>query len=343
MVFRSTASLSALIAWCRSLRHSLGAGIAVTKIFRTLAARGPAELRDVAERIATELESGESLEDALEKEKDRFPPLFRDLAAVGERTGHVPEIFGELEDYYTQQLLLRRQFRSDITWPAFQFFAAVGIIALVIWILGMIAENKGGDAIAPIGMGLTGAKGAITFLIAVGLFLSGLFVAYRFLTSSFRHRAAFEAFLLKLPAVGPCALAFALGRFCIALRMTLETAMPAPRALRQTLRAMGNAAFNAYEEPIVAAVKGGEEFTEALRLCPHFPQDFIETIAVGEVSGQIPEVMARQAEYWREEASRRLKALTRGAAWAVWAAVAILIIVAIFRIASVYLNALNQV
>jgi type IV pilus assembly protein PilC len=342
MFFRRTASLPALIFWCRSLRHSLGAGIAVTKTFRTLATRGPAELRDTAEQIATDLESGETLEDALEKEKDRFPPLFRDLLSVGERAGHLPEIFGELEKFYSEQLTLRRSFLQQITWPVIQFFAAVLVIALLIWILGIIAENRGGDAIQPIGMGLTGAQGAITFLVVVTLFLGGLFLSYQLATRSFRHRAAFEAFLLKLPAIGPCVQAFALSRFCIGMRLTHETGMPVAKALRLTLRATGNAAFTAYEEPLVAAVKGGEEFTEALRRCPHFPEEFVETMAVGEVSGQISEVMERQAEYWREEASRKLKALTQGAAWAVWLSVAIMIIIAIFKIASFYMNALNQ-
>jgi type IV pilus assembly protein PilC len=107
------------------------------------------------------------------------------------------------------------------------------------------------------------------------------------------------------------------------------------------LRAAGNAAFAEAEERVVAMVKAGREISEALRTCSAFPEEFIDIITVAEVSGQIPEVMIRQAEHYREEAARRLKALTRFSSIAVYCLVGVMLIIAIFRIASVYLNAVN--
>jgi hypothetical protein len=52
--------------------------------------------------------------------------------------------------------------------------------------------------------------------------------------------------------------------------------------------------------------------------------------------------MIRQAEYYREEAARRLKDLTRYAGWSVYAFVALMIIGAIFKIGSLYFGAVNQ-
>jgi type IV pilus assembly protein PilC len=340
MVFFS-ASLGGLIIWCRGLRHGLGAGLTLVRCFQLQAKKGPRPMRDMAERIAERLEKGESLEDALEVEGDRLPKLFRELAAVGERTGHLPEIFAELSDYYELQQSLGREFRAQIIWPVFQFFAAVVVIALLIWIMGMIAESRGDAPKAPVGMGLTGAKGAIAFLLGVATFLGIIYGTYLLITRGLKKRAAFESFLLRLPAIGPCVEAFAMGRFCIALRMTLETGMSTPEALQQSLRATGNAAFTSAEDRVMAVVKSGGEIHEALRTCSAFPEEFIEIIAVAEVSGQIPEVMIRQGEYYREEASRRLKTLTKVASFAVWALVAVMMIIAIFRIASIYLNAAN--
>jgi hypothetical protein len=58
--------------------------------------------------------------------------------------------------------------------------------------------------------------------------------------------------------------------------------------------------------------------------------------------GQLPEVMRRQSQHYQEEAERRLKSLTRAAAFLIWLLTAAFIAWAIFRIfTKVYLNALK--
>jgi type IV pilus assembly protein PilC len=340
MLFSSTQT--GLVQWCRAMKHGLGAGLSLVRVFQLQAKKGPSQLRDLAGRLADRLEKGDALEDALELEGGRLPALFRQLVSVGERTGNLPDIFSELADYYEMQQTLARDFRAQITWPVLQFVGAVFVIAFLIFILGVIGSQSESGPIAPIGFGLVGRNGAIVFLLAVSAFLGGLYGAYLLVTRGLRRRAVFEAFLLRLPAIGACAESLALGRFCLALRMTMEAGMSAPEALRHALRATGNAAFTRAEDLVVARIKAGDEVNVALRFCPTFSDEFREIVAVAEVSGQIPEVMIRQAEHYREEARRRLKMLAQFAGYAVWAFVAILIIWAIFRIASVYIGAINQ-
>src|SRR5438477_11562854 len=80
-----------LIEFTRALRHTLGAGVPVRRVFQQQAERGPMAVRPVAGRISDEIERGQSIESALEKEKRAFPPIFISLASVGERTGNLPE------------------------------------------------------------------------------------------------------------------------------------------------------------------------------------------------------------------------------------------------------------
>ncbi|HEY8505955.1 MAG TPA: type II secretion system F family protein, partial [Gemmataceae bacterium] len=74
-----------------------------------------------------------------------------------------------------------------------------------------------------------------------------------------------------------------------------------------------------------------------------FTEEFLQSLNIAEETGQIPEVMERQEKNYREEAARRLSALTRSASFGVWMIVAIFIIIAIFRIASIYFNALGSI
>ena len=78
-----------------------------------------------------------------------------------------------------------------------------------------------------------------------------------------------------------------------------------------------------------------------LERCDVFPQEFLDIVANAEETGMVPEVMTRVGKNYQEEAERKLKLLAQFAAWMVWLAVAIMIIVLIFKLYSVYFAALG--
>jgi type IV pilus assembly protein PilC len=340
MLFSQQLPLSSLIELCRALRHYLGAGLTLRDVFEQQSRRGTLAVRPVAARIAAGLRTGGDLEAALKGERGAFPPLFVSLASVGEQTGMLPEVCGELEKYFSMQLKLRRQFLGQIAWPMFQLVAAILVISGLIWILGFIAqanpESKGFD---PIGLG-TGAAPALGFFFGSFLVL-GAAVALYFVARRVLREGAVDGFLLRLPVAGPCLRALALTRFCLALRLTLESGMSIVKALRLSLQATGNSAFAAAAETAQNAVRSGEELTAALGRTGLFPYEFQHVIAVGEESGRLTEVLGQQSEQYEEESARRLTVLAHVAGWGVWLIVAILIIIAIFRIFMTYLGMLD--
>jgi type IV pilus assembly protein PilC len=332
-------SFDGLAAWCRAIRHGHGAGLTLIRVFEMQARSGPVALREAAGRIARKLEGGDSLEEALAAAGPTLPELFVSLAAVGERSGRIPEVFGQLEEYYGLQAQMRREFRAQIAWPVFQFVAAVLVIALTIFILGLLATDD--SPTAPIGFGLTGTSGAILFLVFMASLTAGVILGYKVLTKTVAKQARFEAWLLRVPVLGPCLEAGAMSRFCLALRLTLDSSMSIGKALRLSLKATGNGAYQEHADRVAKRVKKGQELKEALGTIGVFPPEFLAALTVGEESGQVPEVMARLGENYREETVRRTRALTRALGWGVYALVGVFIIIMIFRMASVYVQALG--
>src|SRR5438067_1698029 len=100
MIFSRQIALASLIGLSRALRHGLGAGLTLVRVFRQQVERGPRDARPLAGRVLKKLEQGRSLSDALDVEKAVVPPFFLSLVKVGEETGHLAEIFGELEKHY---------------------------------------------------------------------------------------------------------------------------------------------------------------------------------------------------------------------------------------------------
>ena len=337
--------LSALIELCRVLRHYLHSGLTLPDAFRQQAATGRPGVRPTAALISAELARGGDLEGAMKKLDGAFPPLMVALASVGEQTGMLPEVFGELEKYYVRQQQLRRQFIVQTAWPVLQFVAAVFVMAGLIFVFGLIPQETGPGALHfdPLGLGLSGTAGALLFLTAVFGSLALLVGLYLAVTRLLRRQAAVDAFLLRTPIVGRCLRALALARFCLALRLTLETAMPVARALKLSFRATDNAAFTARLDVALAAVKRGGELTAALTATGLFPTEFQHILAVAEESGRLPEVLRQEADHYHDEAGRRLTALTAALTVVVWLVVAGFIIAAVLRIFLAYLDLFNQV
>ncbi len=343
MLFSSSkCPLPALVMWCRTLHHSLGAGLDPIKVFKQQAKSGPRALRDVASDLAAKLAAGESIEDALEPYRDRFPPLFLELVAVGEQTGRLEDAFHELEQYYESNLSVQRNFRAQMMYPAIQFVAAVFVISALIFVLGILGDSGKAVTTDPTGLGFTGTAGAITFLVLAFGFVGVILVVMKLAANNTKFRARMEGMLLVLPGWGPAMLSFALQRFAVALRMCVEAGLRAEKTLGYCFRATSNSAFTSREDRAVAVVKKGGEIADALTASgAPFPDEFREMIVMGEETGNMSEVMERLAARYREEAERRLKSAAQMTSYCIYGLVALMIILAIFRIASIYLGALG--
>jgi len=339
MVFGSP-PLTALVAWCRALRHGLDVGISPVRVFRQQAKSGPVSLRPVADRIADRLETGDSLEDALKPEAHRFPILFVEMVAVGEHAGRLPDVFAELEDYFETVRRTRKDFGRMLAWPLLQYVGAVLVITIMLLVLGMF-----GSPLDPLGLGLTGTRGALTFLAVMTTFSAGVVGAVMAVAGNRDLRAKAEGFALTLPGVGGCFRAFAVNRFALAYYMTIEAGLRADRCLKLSLRATANQAFVREAEPAAKAARRGEEVTSILggygrRL---FPADFINALQVGEETGRLAEVMRKQADYYRDEAKRQMRLLSNIVAGGVYLCIGILLVVMIFKIfMTAYIGPMND-
>jgi type II secretory pathway component PulF len=200
-----------------------------------------------------------------------------------------------------------------------------------------------GSKMDPTGLGLTGTAGALTFLGAAAALVFAVLLVLKVSADNVRFRAKLEGMLLWVPGWGPALLTFAVLRFAVALRMCTEAGLRAEKTLHYSFRATANAAFMAGEDRAVAALKRGGNLSEALAESgAPFPAEFRETLLVGEETGNMSEVMERLANNYREEAERRLKLAAQFTSYAIYGLVALMIIFFIFRIASLYIGAVNN-
>jgi hypothetical protein len=146
-------SWTALAAFSRSMSRMMEAGVEVRKSLQT-SSRQSADRRmaGAIENVVVSVASGRTLSEAFEREGELFPPLFRDLVNVGEQTGSVPEVFNALAKYYDSRIKQVKDFRAAIAWPVIQLVAAICIIGLLVFILGILPAGENGQPFDVLGL-----------------------------------------------------------------------------------------------------------------------------------------------------------------------------------------------
>lgn len=342
-MFSPQIRLKSLAVVCRSLSTTLHAGIAIEKAFDLASDKaGDRRCEEAMHYISTAVRKGQDVSSAMHELPGVFPDLMMEMVYVAEQTGSLPEILKGLAEHYENLLRLKKNFISSLIFPLFQFVAAVLVIAFLIFILGWIAQSRGGKPIDILGLGLLGTKGALLWLSMVFGTVLSLFVAYQITVRNLKGKKFLDGFLLQVPVVGNCLRSFAIARFSWAFYLTEQTGMPIDQSLKASLRATDNGAFIEAGTGICEMVQEGSMLGKALASSKLFPADFLSMVDVAEVSGTVPEALHRLSPQFEDDARRSLSRLTSALAWAIWAMVAIFIIFLIFRIAFWYIGMIND-
>lgn len=337
-MFSTRISLGQLAVICRSLSTSLSAGVPILKAFDTAGRKATGKLKSILNDVVTSLKSGEDVTSALRVHGDAFPPLMVDMLSVGEQSGALPEVLKSLALHYENTLRLKRDFIGQMIGPMIRLFAAVHIIALLIFILGMVGDRQ----TDMLGWGLLGASGAATWLIAWYAGSAAAFIAYQVITASLQGKLVLHRILMAIPVVGGCMRDFAIARFSWAFALTQEAGLPIDESLASSLKATANGVFINAIPHVVGDVMSGETLTSAFDRSGLFPADFVQIVEVGETSGTVPETLDRLSPQFEEQARRSLRILAETLGWIVWILVAAFIIFVIFSIALKYVGMINE-
>jgi type IV pilus assembly protein PilC len=328
---------------CRRLATGLEAGIDVRKVWtREVEGRSSIGLRSRLNEVRDAVAAGRSVTDGLSRTGDYFPPLFREMVHVGEQTGKLAEVFRQLAEHYDHQLTLRRTFLASITWPMFQLAAAVAVIGLLIWILGILPPGEDGKPIDILGFGLVGTSGLVAYMLIVGAIAAGCYALIVAVRRGLAWTRPIQRLTLLVPGIGSCLDTLCLSRLAWVMHVTMETGMDLRHSLALSLASTHNARYTDYSERVVTDVVRGREIHEVFAETGVFPRDFLDTLEVGERSGRLPESMAVLSRQYQEHGKRALTTLTVLAGFAVWGLVAILIIAMIFRLAFFYIGMIDN-
>lgn len=295
----------ALALFCREWAALLAAGIPLTEALGVIAGHGSRAMKRTLGEVARLVASGEPLAEAL-RESGRFPPFFTAMAAVGERSGTLPEQLDALGAYYERAAAVRRQFASALAYPLFVLCFALAMFVLVLTVI-VPSFSLLFDALGlPLPPLTRGALALGLFLRAYGAAFAGAALCAGALcfawTRTARGRRAWERALFHSRFVRRLALI----RCCAALAAFLQSGSPLSEALAAAEASAGSGEARRRIALVRQGVARGGDFAACLLASGLASPMAARMAAAGTESGELPRFLRMAARLLTDETERKL-------------------------------------
>lgn len=271
-------------------------------------------LRSVIQRIARDVRGGSSLAAALRQHPTTFAPFYVQLVEVGEASGLLGDVLLRLAKHLERAEALRRKVRHALAYPAVVLGTAMAATAfLLAFIVPTFAElyaDFGATLPGPTRFVLLVSDALTKHFALVGIALVAFVGAFRFGSRLPRLRAAWDAFLLRLPIMGPLIRRSLVARFSRTLGTLLRNGIPLVMALELVGTAEGHSVLRSQVLAMATGVSQGRRLTAGWGEGHLFPPLIHQLVAVGEDAGELDVMLLHAAAHYEEEVDAAVEGLS---------------------------------
>ena len=304
------------LAFLEALFDLMTSGLSAGEAVRLLSVRiKEPRLRSLCAGLWERISEGAPLSRAMSEYPTVFDTSVTNLIQAGEATGSLNDTVARLIAHLTEQRELRRQLLTALAYPCFMVVVAGGVILFFLFFLlprlQTLLTSLGGKL--PLATKLL--IGLSDFALHYGLFVIIALVVGAI--SFWRWRATkagreqTDAWLLKLPLVGP----FIVSQTVLALSQTLsvllENGITAAEALRMTEKQIANTVHRAAFNIAIGRVLEGEALSTAFARTGCFPDLVLDRLAVGENTGNVVPSLKQIASAYQKLISNQLSMFTK--------------------------------
>ena len=272
-------------------------------------------LKQVIYEIASDVNSGLSLSQALEHQGNVFDEFFVSMIRSAELTGRLEESLAYLATYLEKQKLWRSRIVNALIYP---IMLIVGFILVIILMAVVVFPN-----IKPIFLDSNVTLPWFTQLVLfVGDFIVNWWWAMVLilvpitimLVDYFRSKegkAVLDEILFRLPIFGKLLRKMYISRFAESLSVLIKGGVPIAQSLIITSNSIGSTIFQEVLYNISEKVRSGELLSNSLREESfYFPPLVSQMVGIGETTGRLEELLGKVANYYNGEVEDLIDRLT---------------------------------
>jgi len=265
-------------------------------------------------KLRESLDEGLDLTQALERQKQNFPPLFISLVHIGETTGKLAEVFRDLSTYLKKEQETKAKVKSALRYPIIVLIViAIGLTIINVFVIPNFADMYSGFG-AELPLPTQILMGFSDFMINYWYICIGVpvIVVYLFLKyiSTDEGKLAWHKKMTSLPLFGKLILQSSITRFARSLSITSAAGVPMVQALKIIAPSVGNVFIENKINDIRTGVERGESISANLTRTNIFPGLVVQMISIGEEAGSLEEMISEVADYYEREIEYTIEALT---------------------------------
>ncbi len=306
---------SECLPFLEALFDLLTSGLSAGEAVRLLSVRiKEPRLRTLSAGLWEQISEGAPLSRAMAGFPQVFDPSITNLIQAGEATGSLNGTVQRLIAHLTEQRDLRQKLAVALAYPIFMVFVAGGVIVFFLTFLLPRLQGLLGSLGGKLPTSTKVLIGLSEFALHFGWFVIGalVFVAISFWRwrATEPGRATTDAWLLKVPLVGPFIVSRTVLSFSQTLYVLLENGITAAEALRMTEKQIENRVHRAAFATATARVLEGEALSLALQRTAVFPDLVLDRLSVGENTGNVVPSLRQIANSYQKNITSQLNSFT---------------------------------
>jgi type IV pilus assembly protein PilC len=266
------------------------------------------QLRMVYESISDQILHGASFSVAIQNNRDFSAYEYYSLK-IGEESGRLVEVMGELTAFFRKKLKQQKQLVSALSYPLLIFFTAfVAVGFMMAYIVPLFADafkrfNSDLPALTKNIIALS--DGFQQYWLILPVIIIILCFAYQSFKGKTWFRRNQSLLLLNIPLFGPLMRKVYLARFCQSMALMTSAHTPLTQALDLVSRMIRLYPFEVALCSIRDDLIHGKLFHESMSRFPVFESRMVAVIKVGEETNQLDTIFKRLYEQYAEETDHK--------------------------------------
>ena len=258
--------------------------------------------------ISTHLDEGKDLYTALNtQEIVELPSFFIESIKVSENGGILDEVLLELSRFLKEQDNINKEIKGAFAYPSFMVIISLVMISFMLayvvpeitGIFDSLNQELPLPTVIVIAMGDFFSANFITMLIVVVIFV---FIFLLLMKKSFSFAYFIHKQLLRLPLFGVIAEKSELARFSYIASLLIRSGVPFVQTINLSANILNNLVLKELFEGASKKVVEGELLSNALNNSKiKIDNAFIQSIALGEETSQLQNVLTNISELYFEE------------------------------------------
>jgi type IV pilus assembly protein PilC len=303
-----------IVIFTRQFSTMINAGLPLVQALDILATQSDNQsLKDTTKQVVFDVESGNTVADALRKHPNAFSELYVNMVAAGEAGGILDTILMRLAVFMEKNDALVRKVKGAMIYPGvIMSVAVIAITTLLVFVIPVF-ENMFASVNMALPLPTRIVIGLSRFLKgywwAVGAGMFGLVTMGRKYYATSNGKLAIDKLLLKAPVLGDVLRKSAVSRFTRTLGTLISSGVSILDGLEITAKTAGNRVIQDAIMESRASIAGGETISAPLKKSAVFPPMVISMIAVGEQTGGLDEMLTKIADFYDEEVDAAVSGL----------------------------------